>query len=134
MVSKIDANVLNSFISLDPILEEPSHGGYEVAKYKPNQSLADQRKAKNEELKRKVRMITAAEKLETGSVMSDASSVVAGTFITRTKDAGKKGKRAKRDDSSSSSSSSEAMRKRPESPTTLAAQALALMNKKSEEP
>jgi len=45
---------------------------------------------KNEELKRKVRMITAAEKLETGSVMSDTSSVHAGgTFITRTKEAGK---------------------------------------------
>lgn len=38
-------------------------------------------------------MITAAEKLETGSVMSDASSVHAGTFITRTKEAGKKEKR-----------------------------------------
>jgi hypothetical protein len=38
-------------------------------------------------------MITAAEKLETGSVMSDASSVQAGTFITRTKDAAKKAKK-----------------------------------------
>lgn len=115
---------------LDPILEEPSHPGYEVAVYKPNQTLADQRKAKNEELKRKVRMITAAEKLETGSVMSTDSAVSGnqGTFITRTKDAGKK----KRRDSSSSSSSSDGMRKRPLSPTTRAAQALALMNKKDD--
>ena len=50
-----------------------------------------------------------------------------GTFITRTKDARKK----KRDSSSSSSSSSD-MRKRPESPTTRAAQALALMNKRED--
>lgn len=105
---------------LDPILEEPSHTGYDVAVYKPNQTLADQRKLKNDELKRKVRMITAAEKLETGSVMSDASSVQAGTFITRTKAAGKKEKQ-QRSDSSSSSSSSEAMKKRPDSPTTRAA-------------
>lgn len=113
---------------LDPILEEPSHPGYEVAVYKPNQSLADQRKAKNDELKRKVRMITAAERLETGSVASNDSMVSGnqGTFITRTKDAGKKKQR------DSSSSSSDSMRKRPESPTTRAAQALALMNKKED--
>lgn len=79
-----------SSAALAPILEEPSHPGYNVAVFKPNQTLAEQRKAKNDELKRKVRMITAAEKLETGSVMSDASSVQAGTFITRTKEAGKK--------------------------------------------
>lgn len=103
-----------------------------MAIYKPNQTLADQRKAKNEELKRKVKMITAAEKLETGSVMSDASSVQAGTFITRTKDAGRKKKQ--RDSSSSSTSSSEAMKMRPMSPTTRAAQALAILNKKVDEP
>lgn len=116
------------FTISDPILEEPSHPGYEVAVYKPNQSLADQRKAKNDELKRKVRMITAAEKLETGSVMSNDSMVSGnqGTFITRTKDAGKKKQR------DSSSSSSDSMRKRPESPTARAAQALALMNKKED--
>ena len=78
-------------------------------------------------------MITAAEKLETGSVMSDTSSVHAGgTFITRTKDG--KQKQAARSDSSSSSSSSEAMKKRPESPTTRAAQALAIMNKNMDVP
>lgn len=80
-------------------------------------------------------MITAAEKLETGSVMSDASSVHAGgTFITRTKDAGQQKKKAARSRSSSSSSSSEAMKRRPDSPTTRAAQALAIMNKKVDEP
>lgn len=111
---------------LDPILEEPSNpGGYEVSLYKPNQSLADQRKAKNEELKRKVKMITAAEKLETASVASSDSMVSAnqGTFITRTK-AGKK----KRSGSSSSSSSDE-MAKRPDSPTARAAMALEMLNK-----
>jgi len=100
-----------------------------VAVYKPNQSLADQRKAKNDELKRKVKMITAAEKLETGSVMSmdSAASGNQGTFITRTKEARKKKPR----DSSSSSSSSGGPQ-RPESPTARAAQALALMNKKDD--
>lgn len=109
-------------------MEEPSHPGYDVAVYKPNQSLADQRKAKNDELKRKVRMITAAEKLETGSVMSNDSMASGnqGTFITRTKDARKKQQR------DSSSSSSDSMRQRPESPTARAAQALALINKKED--
>lgn len=113
---------------LDPILEEPTHPGYEVSVYKPNQSLADQRRAKNEELKRKVRMITAAEKLETASVHSSDSMASAnqGTFITRTKAARKKRS------GSSSSSSSDDMKKRPDSPTTRAAMALELMNKKKD--
>lgn len=121
--------------ALDPILEEPSHPGYEVAVYKPNASLADQRKAKNEELKRQVRMITAAEKHETGSVMSSGSTdsqqtSIKGTFITRTQDAGKhRAKKKKRD---SSSSSSDGMQQRPESPTARAARALAVMNRKDD--
>jgi hypothetical protein len=37
-------------------------------------SLGDQRRLKNEELKKKVKMITNQEKLETGSVMSSESN------------------------------------------------------------
>jgi hypothetical protein len=39
--------------------------------YKPNMSLSDQRKLKNDELKKKVAAITKSEKLET---QSDTSS------------------------------------------------------------
>lgn len=53
---------------LDPILEE--NNDMALAVYKPNMTLAEQRKLKNEDLKKKVLMITNQEKLETGSQMS----------------------------------------------------------------
>ena len=44
---------------LGPILEETATaGGNEMVLYKPNMTLSDQRKLKNEELKKKVKMIT----------------------------------------------------------------------------
>jgi hypothetical protein len=57
---------------LGPILEETAtSGGNEMVLYKPNMTLSDQRKLKNEELKKKVKMITQSEKLETESNSSD---------------------------------------------------------------
>ena len=69
-------------------------------------SLSDQRKQKNDELKKKVAMITNQEKLETGSVMSSESNDQK-FFITGAKVGSKKKK---------------------ESPTARAAKALAIMN------
>ena len=70
--------------NLDPILEESKNA---MVPYKPNADLAEQRKMKNQELKNKVKMIVAQEKMETGSVMSSDST--AGPFITQTKSAKK---------------------------------------------
>lgn len=71
---------------LNPILEE---GSTAVVPYKPDASLADQRKAKNEALKKKVQMIVEMEKAETSSIsskMSDVSQVSEkNMFITATK-------------------------------------------------
>jgi hypothetical protein len=53
---------------LDPILEE--NNDQALAIYKPNMSLAEQRKLKNDDLKKKVLMITNQEKMETGSMIS----------------------------------------------------------------
>ena len=88
-------------MALVPILEEPKNG-LQMAAYKPDASLADQRKAKNEALKAKVRMLKASERLETGSVASGEN-----TFITGTNLQGKhQAKKKKRSYSSSSNSSS----------------------------
>ena len=50
--------------SLDPILEENKNA---VALYKPNMSLGEQRKLKNEELKKRVKMMTNADAVSTSS-------------------------------------------------------------------
>lgn len=88
--------------------------------YKQGMSLSEQRKLKNDELKRKVAQITNKEKgnkdfSDTDSQISSASSKD-NFFITKTKNKGK----AKYQD-------------RPESPTALAAKALAIMNDDPEE-
>jgi len=81
-------------------------------------SLSEQRKLKNDELKRKVAQITNKEKgitnfSDTDSQISSASSKDNDFFITKTKT--KKGKGSYKD--------------KPESPTALAAKALMIMNK-----
>ena len=71
--------------------------------YKPEANLADQRKAKNALLKKRVAAITAAEKLETQSVTTDGSG--GDMFVTKTKES------------------------KPSKQTAMAIQALAIMNK-----
>lgn len=62
---------------LDPILEEVN--GLDVVLYKPNMTLSEQRKLKNEELKKKVRMIT-------GGKSEDKSDTVSQVSTTSSKD------------------------------------------------
>ena len=101
---------------LDPILEE--NNDMALAVYKPNMTLAEQRKLKNEDLKKKVLMITNQEKLETGSQMSQMSTGSEKiTFITGTKTNDKAQKKKKKQ-----------TEERPDSPMTRAAKALEMMN------
>lgn len=101
---------------LDPILEENTTG-QEVALYKPNMTLAEQRKLKNEELKKKVRMLTGGSKQKDD--ISDVSSQISSSsskdfFITGAKTS-KKGKAQFKGGD-------------PDSPTARAAKALAIMS------
>ena len=100
---------------LDPILEESK--GQEIVPYKPNQSLSEQRKIKNDELKKKVKMMQAIN-ADTISQISSISSRDEKFFITgaKTNNKAKFVGQSKAPDE-------------PGSPTARAAQALAIMNK-----
>jgi hypothetical protein len=71
--------------NLEPILEENESKGLEIVPYKPNQSLADQRKIKNEELKKKVKLMSAIGAADTISQISSVSSRDERFFITGAK-------------------------------------------------
>lgn len=97
--------------NLDPILEE--NNTQQLAVYQPNMSLSEQRKLKNDELKKRVKMLTNPDQLDTESIISSASSRPDDFFITNTKTKDKK--------------KNKAIYKNADSPTARAAKALALM-------
>jgi len=125
--------------ALEPILEE-SKAGTQVALCKPNMTLGEQRKLKNEELKKRVKQMTEKSQANTEQLLaitdkghrpSEAQRQEKATFITGTRleDLPSQKRRA----ADSDSSDDEPVGRRAESPTAMAARALALMNKQEDE-